>query len=575
MYPQKKNPRRTAIWSADQTTTHQDRLNKVTRLAGYLVVVLLSILSTVPAAVAADATSAATTPSSELAAYRNALYRDGKAAFRRGEFDAAAELFRKAEQAGFEDPVIFYNLGAAYFRTGRYEEAEAAFATAAAFDSLAPLSYYNLGLIARRLDEHRDAHGWFRQAALHPRASARLKRLSRDAIASLPKVRTRKPALLASQETRLSDFLRFSFDAGYGQDSNVFRAPKETYVDLAQTGTPTVTPQVQSGSFVPLDADLEFRWAPYEQSYFFVRYDFDGKVYTKAEHQNANAFRNRVAIGGRAYIPKENGYRYFRSYFAVTRMDENYYDRTDGQDQFVGTTDISDRFKRTRFGPHIYYHRERGRLGYGISAEAFINKYDNDFADDTLAFLDLTHEQYQVGAHVSFDLLKHTAMRVSYDRYRRDYTQRKAKDANGIRFTTNDELQYDYHDAGVRISQQLGERVDVSLAYQYTIRKDNFEGYDDYDRHSGMAEVTFRNRRLTAEAGLVYRTYDFPNAFAFDLPTAGEKTLDRLFAYFEASFKIRPRYRIMLTGEMDAVDSTDPRSAYDRNQIAFGMRWSL
>ena len=289
--------------------------------------------------------------SEELGVYRDVLYRDAMSAFRRGEHEAAAELFEKAERAGFEDPVIFYNMGVSYFRAGRFDDAEAAFATAAAFDALAPMSYYNLGLIARRHDEHRDAYGWFRQAALNPQASARLKRLSRDAMADLPRVRRVKPKLLAERETRLSDFLRcFSFDAGYGQDSNVFRAPKDSYVDLAQTGTPTVVPLVQSGSFVPVEADLEFRWAPYEQSYFSLQYDFDGKIFTKAEHKNANAFRNRLALGGRAYIPKKNGYRYFRSYFTITKMDENYYDRTDGQDQLIGTTDISDRFKRTKFG---------------------------------------------------------------------------------------------------------------------------------------------------------------------------------------------------------------------------------
>jgi tetratricopeptide (TPR) repeat protein len=556
--------KRAMAWSEFNTSRISLKSGKVARIAGYLFLLIGS----------GNCLAEGNAATSDLSAYTGSVYRDAKAAFRRGEFEAAAGLFEKAELAGFSDPVIFYNLGAAYYKQGKYEEAEAAFATAASYEDLAPLSYFNLGLIAKRQDDHRNAYGWFRQAALHPEASSRLKRLSRDAIASLPKIKREKPALLAQHETRLSDFLRFSFNAGYGQDSNVFRAPKESYVDLAQPGTPVVQPLVQSGSFVPLDSDLEFRWTPYEHGYFSVRYDFDGKVYTKAEHKNANAFRNRFAIGGRTHIPKKNGYRYFRSHFVITRMDENYYDRTDGQDQFLGTTDISDRFKRTRFGPNVYYHRERGRIGYGFGAEAFINKYDNNF-DEALAYLDLTHEQYKVGAHVSLDILKSTRMRLSYDRYRRDYTQRKAKSANGVRFTSNDNLQYDYHDGGVRITQDFGRNLDLSLVYRYTMRTDNFEGYDDYNRHSGMAELEFRTRRFSAETGIVYRTFDFPNGFAFDLPSAGEKTLDRMFAYAQASYRIRQRYSIMLTVEMDVVESTDPRSAYDKNQIAFGMQWSL
>lgn len=526
-----------------------------------------------------SAFSAALTPAS-AAADAPALYADAQAAFRGGNYADAASLFLAADRAGFEDPVVFYNAGVAHYRLGDFDKAEAAFATAAAFDHLAPMAYYNLGLIARRQDDYRNAAGWFRQAARHSEASTKLKRLAREATESLPAVRRQQATVYEDQETRLSDFLRFSFDTGYGTDSNVFRAPKRSYVDLAQAGTPTVDPLVQSGSFVPIDADVEFRWAPYEHGHFSVRYDFDGKIFTKAEHENANAFRNRFSFGGRVHVPKDKGYQYFRSFFAITRYDENYYDRTDGQDVFVGTTNISDRFTRTKFGPHIYYHRERGRFGYGLSAEAFINKYDNEFDDapqppDSLDYLDLTHEQYQLGAHLSFDVLKHTGLRVSYDRYRRDYTRRLAKSASGVRFSSNDNLQYDYQDAGLKITQDLGRRIDLSLAYQYTQRTDNFEGYDDYNRHSGLAEIEFRARRLTAEAGLVYRTYDFPNGFAFDQPLAGEKSLDRMYVFFEASYRIRQRYHIMLSAELDTVDSTDPRSAYDRNQLSVGMRWSL
>lgn len=516
----------------------------------------------------------ADTASAQLVAYRTGLYTEAQSAFRRNDYEAAAALYARAEAAGYDDPVVFYNMGVTSFRLGRFEEAEAAFATAAAHQALAPLAYYNLGLVARRQDDHRDARGWFRQAAVHPEASPRLKGLARKALDSLPVNRREKPALYATQETRLRDFLRFAFDTGYGQDSNAYRAPDTPHVDPTRAGSPTVTPLVQSGSFVPIDADLEFRWAPYEHGHFSLNYAFDGKIFTSEELENANAFRNELSLGGRVRIPKENGYQFFRSRFAVTRMDENYYDRTDGGDVFIGTTDISDRFKRTRFGPDVYYHRERGRLGWGFNAEAFINKYFNDFEED-LDHLDLTHEQYRLGAHLTYDLLKRTTLKVGYNRYRRDYTQRKAKTASGTRLTGNDELRYDYHDGRIGIRQLLGRHLDVSLAYQYTIREDAYEGYDDYDRHSGLAELALRTRRLTAEAGLVFRTYDFPNAFAFDLPAEGGKSLERLYAYFEASYRIRQRYQIMVSAELDGVDSSDPRSAYDRNQFSVGMRWSL
>jgi tetratricopeptide (TPR) repeat protein len=502
------------------------------------------------------------------------LYREASTAFRRGDYQTAADLFEQAERAGYGDPVLFYNLGVAYYRLGDLDAAEAAFATAAAYDNLAPLSCYNLGLVARRQEDYRAAHGWFHQAAAHPSASPNLKRLARKAEGSLPAVQLERPTLVAEDKARLSDFVRFSFDTGYGTDSNAYRAPKASYVDLSEPGTPTVEPAAQSGSFVPLDAAVELRWSPYEQGYFSVRYDFDGRIYTDKALENANAFANRLSVGGRVMVPKQKGYRYFSSHFVIARYDENYYDRTDGTDVLLGTTSLADRLKRTRFGPRIYYHRERGRFGYGISAEAFIAKYNGNF-DPGFEYLDLTHEQYLVGAHVSYDVLEHTRFEVSYDRYRRDYTARLAKSADGVMYRGNDHLSYDYQAGGVEITQQLGRSLEASLGYRYTARDDAFEGYDDYTRHGGVAQVSFRNRRFSARAGAVYRTYDFPNAFAFDLPVAGEKTLDQLYGFFEAEFRLRPRWRILLAAELDAIDSSDPRTAYDRNQMSIGMRWRL
>ena len=43
-----------------------------------------------------------------------------------------------------------------------------------------------------------------------------------------------------------------------------------------------------------------------------------------------------------------------------------------------------------------------------------------------------------------------------------------------MRYSNNDTLQYDYGDMGVKLTQDLGRRVDISLAYQYTQRTDNF-----------------------------------------------------------------------------------------------------
>ena len=210
------------------------------------------------------------------------------------------------------------------------------------------------------------------------------------------------------------------------------------------------------------------------------------KDFMAVEYSNANAFRNEVSVGGKTIIPENRGYRYLRSQFSFTRFDENYYDRDDGQDQLIGTTDVSDRFNRTRIGPSIYYHRKRTKLGYGWRAEG----YANDYAD-TLDYLDLSNQQYLAGVHVSYYPWRTTEIRTGFDWSRREYSRRKAKSSSGIRFANNDDLEYDYQNYQATLRQKLWPRTSTVLSYRYTIRDDNFEGYDDYTRHTGRASLRF------------------------------------------------------------------------------------
>lgn len=507
------------------------------------------------------------------------LYREANAAFRAGDFARAATLYRSADAAGCQDPRLFYNLGVAEYRQGRLDEAESAFMTASTRPGLTGLAFYNLGLVARRRNEIEEARGWFRQVVHEGTASARLKALSRKALAALGDVprRTvsrRPPSVYQEPRPDWRDFISFSLDSGFGTDSNVYRTPADAYVDLAAAGTPTIDPQVSTGSYVPLTVDADVHWGLDKRGEVYLRYGMDGRIYTDAALSNANRFRNSVAVGGRAYKRTESGYRYFSSEFAAIRYDEDYYDRDDGLDESVSGADLSNRLRRTRFGPRFYYHRERWRLGYGLRGDAFISRYDEDYGD-TLAYLDLTHEQYLLGAHVSLEPLKGTKMQLDYTRYQRRYAERLAKDATGALFTSNDTLEYDYSDYGLSLRQRFGRRWNTRLDYHYTDRVDRFESYDDYTRHTGRARARYRGRRLEADVGVTYRFYDFPNSFAFDQTAAGEKTLDAVYAELEVEYRFRPRYAVRLAAQLDLVSSSDPRIEYDRNQVSLALAWRL
>lgn len=505
------------------------------------------------------------------ASHGMALFEQGKAAFRAGDYTSAIEAYRESQEAGFSTPVLLYNLGVAHYRLHQLVRAEQAFVAASSDVKLAPLSYYNLGLVARKDGETKNAGIWFSQALSHPGSSQQLRRLAKKAIATLEKPnRPKRRRVALSDGPSLSDLLRFSFSSGFAQDSNIYRSPASSYVDLADPNAPTVDPIIQSGSFIPIEADTELRWGTHDDSYFALKYGFDGKMYSDSTHTNANEQQHEVSIGGVADREGRWGSVYWRSHFVVARFIETAYDRDDGQDQFAGAEDVSDRFSYTHFGPKAYYNRKIGPVGIGFRFNAFINNYD-----ETLDYLDLSHNQYLLGVHLSYKPWQNTFIRASYDRYQRTYAERLARNSAGIRFTSNDDLEYQYQNYGVTFRQRLLQRLTLGLDYRYTQRTDLFEGYDDYNRHSGRVYASMRYKRLNARASFTHRIYDFPNAFAFNLATAGDKTLDTSHGILEAELRVSKHFAINLEAVKSLVESSDPRTEYDRTQIALSLRWKL
>jgi len=501
-----------------------------------------------------------------------ALFKQGKNAFLSGDAATAIDLFKRADAAGFADPVLFFNLGVAQYRTGRHEAARDAFLTASATPKLAPLSFYNLGLVARKLGDDRDARAWFNQARHHPRASEKLRTLSRKAQATLAGRSTYKRPIAYTnlEKPKLSDHLQLALNSGFATDSNVYRSPSESYVDLSDPAAPTVDPVVQSATYIPLEARAEFRWGIHEDSHFAVRYALNGRFYSGAEFSNANEVEHQLSLGGAVNRTTKRGAVRWRSHFVVTRSNEQAYDRDDGQAQFVGAQDVSNRFSRTKFGPKVYYHRDIGRLGFGLKLDASITRYE-----ETLDYLDLTHERYLGGVHLSFKPLARTLVQLSGDYYQRLYADRAAKDINGIRFTSNENLEYHYQNLGLTVRQQLWRSVLLGFDYRYTRREDVFAHYDDYDRHTGRVYLRFRKGRLATRGSFTYQTYDFPNAFAFDNVVAGERSLETSFGQLEVEFTVTRRFAITIEAIVNVVKSSDPRAEYDRNRVSAGLTWRI
>ncbi len=503
--------------------------------------------------------------------FTQGLFTQGQRAYRQGNFELAIDLYQRADRGGYADPVLSYNLGVAQYRPGDFEAAHSAFLTAAGTEKLAPLAYYNLGLVARKTGATRDAYVWFNQARRHPHASGKMQTLSRKAMATLdqPQRHSKIPVAFTQPErTRLSDHLLVALNTGFATDSNIYRSPSSSYVDAAAPGSPTVEPEVQSGTYIPMRASTALRWGTHDNSHFELKYALDGRIYSDSQHSNANLMEHEFSIGGAMNRPTKRGNVYWRSHFLVTNSNEQAYDRDDGQGELINDENVSDRLSSTRFGPDVYFHRDIGRFGYGFRMNAYIDRYE-----ETLDFLDLTHEQYLGGAHLSFRPLRNTLVRISGDYYQREYADRVAADASGIRFADNDELKYTYQNLGLSLRQRVFRSLVVGLDYRYTQRQDEFENYDDYDRHTGRGYLRFQRGRFSARASYTYRTYDFPNALNFDDTPTDPWPLQTMYGEFEAELKLGRRYTIRAEAILNLVDATDPRSEYDRNQLSLGLTW--
>ncbi len=500
----------------------------------------------------------------------SALFAEGKNAFRNGDYARAAATYRQAKEAGYDLATVSYNIGVSEYRARNYAAAEQAFVAASVDPRLAPISFYNLGLVAKRQGDLEDARVWFVQARAHRGASKKLKSLATKAVAGLPRTRVARRPILRLDEPKLSDFLRVSVHTGYATDNNAYRSPSSSYVDLSDPTTPTIDPEVQSGAYVPVDAMADFRWGIHEDSHFALNYRFEGKFYIDEELKNADESSHEFTIGGIANAKTKRGRRYWSSRFTLARHERIAYDRDDGLDLVSGAEDITDRYNYTHMGPRMYYHREIGPVGFGFRLSAHINQYD-----ETLDFLDLTHEQYLGGVHLSYRPWQRTTFKLNGDYYRRKYANRVHKDINGIRFTDNRLLEYEYLNYGLTVNQRLFRSLSLNFDYRYTQRNDRMDGYDDYDRHTGRVGMRFRAKRLTARAAYTYRTYEFLNAFAFDNPVAGERTLDTSYAMLDASYRFTRHFGMKLVLKKDLVESSDARSEYDRMQLAVSLRWRL
>lgn len=507
------------------------------------------------------------------AATASELFADGNRLFRDDLYWAALLRYREAAEAGMDTPLLHYNTGVAHYRAGQHVRARNALEKSAGYGPLAAISHYNLGLNAYRMGNLAEALRWFRQARAQQQrpdisqlAGRAISQVQGDIQAAAP------VAAVAAIEKRERSFtnLDLRIRSGAGVDSNVFRSPDTPYVDVADPAQPLVTPEVQSGFYVPISINAKYKVNSLENEGFFGSYRFGGRFYQDKNLKNGDEFLHEIGFGSEYRRKTENGETRVFSAFKIAQHEESYYDPDNGLERDIGGVDISDRLSYLRYGPEFWLRKRFGAITLGGRATGQLWNYN-----DIEIAPEYDHEYWSLGLNGQYRFTSTSLLRLTTKYYTRRYGDRPAFELDGTQLIGNPTIRYDYTEAGVEARQRITNSMWFGVGYTRTEREDRYVGYNNYIRDGYHAAFHLQlGRRFDLEASGLFSIYDYENAFAFNEPTAGRKTLEMATGRVVGTFKMTESLDIVAEYSLRETASNDTRIQYDRNQYLVGLRWS-
>ena len=484
------------------------------------------------------------------------LFKDGNAAFRMGDYSSALANYNDAMANGKNSPRLFYNMGLAHYRLGQYAQAESAFMESANDAGLAALSYYQLGVLAKKTGSSSEAAKWFTRS----RDRAESSRLQQMSMQALNAVGIPQPEFTSK------------FSAGFGTDSNAFRAPDQPYTDLSQDPPVDVVPIVQSGTYVPIRFDATYIKPVSRQSQIIGSYRHRGYYYTDKALANADESDHRLSIGMQRDLGRR-GSRDERLTFATILRShtETNFDRDDGLDRLDDGSSIADRFNYLGIGAEFELKNTLGRYRYVLEGGLALRDYEDE---PTASSYDMT--TYWVGGAFKIPLARKSRLKIAYQFHVRDYAERRARDATGSASGQNPALAYQYNTLEAGIRQRFSDIFVAELIYYYTIRDDKFVGYNDYTKHKIRLKMTFDvSDKFVASIRIDSRDQQYPNAFAFNELGQPRKEYQEFQVSARALYRLTDRLSLRADVKQETIESSDPRGAYDRTRTDIGIHWEF
>lgn len=500
------------------------------------------------------------------------MFEDGNRLYRDDLYWAALLRYRQAADAGMDTPLLHYNTGVAHYRAKQYSRARESLLSASRFAPLEAISHYNLGLNAFAAGNMNEAASWFRRARDQEsrsdisRLAVRALRLiedERDRAAPLP-----IEAAIAERERKFTH-LDLRVRVGAAVDDNVYRSPATSYVDLSNPAQPLITPQVQSGLFIPISANVKYQVNALENEGFFAFYRLGGRFYQDTALKNADEYLHEIGFGSEYRKRSENRERRVYSAFKIAQHQETYFDPDDGLERDINGVDISDRLSYLRFGPEIWFREKIGRLTFGGRVKGQLWNYE-----DTEVVPEYDNEYWLIGLNGQWRFTSTSLVRLKAEYFTRRFGDRPAYELDGTQLIGNPTVRYDYTRAGMEARQRVTSLMWFGIGYARTERVDQYRGYNNYFRDDYGAEFHVQlGDRFEVDAEARYNIYNYENAFAFHEPTAGRKTLETASARGIVTFRMTNHLQLTAEYTYRDVISNDTRIEYSRSQIMLGVRW--
>jgi tetratricopeptide (TPR) repeat protein len=467
-----------------------------------------------------------------------------------------------------------------YYRLGEFDMAVEEFARAAADPELAGLATYNRGLAQRANGDRAGAEQSFNDVAENA-DERELRRLAEGATAGTTTT-TLTPGTQAAGdegESRGIGEFRLTAAARVGQDDNVYRTPAEAYVDLSDPAQPVVTPVVVAGTFVP--AELHAGYVLHNEAGdtdFLFAYDVAGAFYGE-EVANATEVNQQFSMGADVLLgERDRRRREVSTAFFVRSHSETNFDPDDGLEREITvvdingvatTEDVSERFSYNASGVRGTFGHRLGPWRWGFDMNFERREYE-----PTVLVANYDHDYLFTAVDIDYDFSSVMTLRGGVRSYQRRYDTRPARDLTGALLTTNPAQEYVYNGLQLGMSRQMGRVVAIDVDYLHLIRSDEYLGYYDYTQDVLRVRAAFRpNARFDWAVAVVGRTYDYPNAFAFNVAAGGPRELDEIAAELHGNFHLK--YGLTLSASLDTFDatSTDARAAYTRSRASLGVEW--